>query len=173
MILSAAMRKSHAGLIRPRVSVLPALISIKEIKMTDTPPPARTLMPNLMMTVNQLSAQIPFVTKDGTTIRSLLDRTNAPVQNQSLAEAAMSEGQVSQRHYHARSEEFYFILEGIGIMEINEESRPVAPGDAIIIPPGAWHQITATQPLRFLCCCAPPYDHEDVYFQENSNFKNP
>lgn len=132
--------------------------------MTDTTPHARTLAPNLIMTVNQLSAQIPFVTKDGTTIRSLLDRTNAPVQNQSLAEAAMTEGQVSQRHYHARSEEFYFILEGTGIMEINEETRPIAPGDAILIPPGAWHQITAAQPLRFLCCCAPAYDHEDVYF---------
>ena len=38
------------------------------------------------------------------------------------------------------------------------------PGDAILIPPGAWHQITADQPLRFLCCCAPPYAHEDTYF---------
>lgn len=116
------------------------------------------------MTVNQLSAQIPFVTKDGTTIRSLLDRTNAPVQNQSLAEAAMTEGQVSQRHYHARSEEFYFILEGTGIMEINEESRPVGPGDAILIPAGARHQITARSKLRFLCSCSPFYDHADVYF---------
>jgi mannose-6-phosphate isomerase-like protein (cupin superfamily) len=49
-------------------------------------------------------------------------------------------------------------------MEIDGEERPVAPGDAILIPPGAWHQITASQTLRFLCCCAPPYSHEDTYF---------
>jgi mannose-6-phosphate isomerase-like protein (cupin superfamily) len=48
-------------------------------------------------------------------------------------------------------------------MEIDGEERPVSPGDAILIPPGAWHQITASQTLRFLCCCAPPYSHEDTF----------
>ena len=33
------------------------------------------------MTINQLSVQPPFTTKDGSTIRSILDRTNAPVGN--------------------------------------------------------------------------------------------
>ena len=116
------------------------------------------------MTINPLSAQIPFTTKDGSTIRSILDRTNAPVQNQSLAEATVPVGQPTDRHYHKLSEEFYFILEGQGTMEIDGETRDVGPGDAILIPPNAWHQITASQTLRFLCCCAPPYAHEDTYF---------
>ncbi|MFN0126382.1 MAG: cupin domain-containing protein [Verrucomicrobiales bacterium] len=123
------------------------------------------------MTVNALAEQPPFTTKDGSTIRSLLDRTNAPVQFQSLAEATLPAGHATQRHYHKLSEEFYFILEGNGSMEIDGQTRPVSPGDAILIPPHAWHQITATHPLRFLCCCAPPYSHEDVYFQEKLNFK--
>jgi mannose-6-phosphate isomerase-like protein (cupin superfamily) len=50
-------------------------------------------------------------------------------------------------------------------MELDRERRLVGPGDAILIPPGAWHTIAATEPLRFLCCCAPPYDHADTYFQ--------
>ena len=116
------------------------------------------------MTINPLSAQTPFTTKDGSTIRSILDRTNAPVRNQSLAEAIVPVGQPTERHYHQRSEEFYFILEGQGTLEIGGEIREVTPGDAILIPPGAWHQITASQTLRFLCCCAPPYSHEDTYF---------
>jgi mannose-6-phosphate isomerase-like protein (cupin superfamily) len=124
------------------------------------------------MTITTLARQTAFTTKDGSTIRSLLDRTNAPVQHQSLAEATVPVGQPTQRHYHRLSEEFYFILEGSGTMEIDGESRSVSPGDAILIPPGAWHQITATAPLRFLCCCAPPYSHEDVYFQEKLNFNN-
>ncbi len=124
------------------------------------------------MIIRALSGQIPFTTKDGSTIRSLLDRTNAPVQNQSLAEAIVPVGQSTERHFHKLSEEFYFILEGTGTMEIDGTSRPVAPGDAILIPPGAWHQITATETLRFLCCCAPPYSHEDVYFQEKLNSKD-
>jgi mannose-6-phosphate isomerase-like protein (cupin superfamily) len=117
------------------------------------------------MTINPLSAQPPFTTKDGSTIRSLLDRTNAPVQNQSLAEATIPVGQPTQRHYHQLSEEFYFILEGTGTMEINGQEQQVQPGDAILIPPGAWHQITATTQLRLLCCCAPPYSHEDTLFE--------
>lgn len=116
------------------------------------------------MTIQSLSRQTPFTTKDGSTIRSLLDRSNAPVQNQSLAEATVPVGRPTERHYHKLSEEFYFILEGTGTIDINGESQPVSPGDAILIPPGAWHQITATSPLRFLCCCAPPYSHEDTYF---------
>ena len=116
------------------------------------------------MTVFPLSTQAPFTTKDGSTIRSILDRTNAPVQNQSLAEATVPIGRPTERHYHKVSEEFYFILEGAGLMEIDGETREVGVGDAILIPPGAWHQITATQTLRFLCCCAPPYAHDDTYF---------
>jgi mannose-6-phosphate isomerase-like protein (cupin superfamily) len=116
------------------------------------------------MTILNLAAQTPFTTRDGSTIRSILDRTNAPVQNQSLAEARVSAGRATQRHYHRLAEEFYFILEGRGMMEIDGVSREVAPGDAILIPPGSWHTIVASEPLRFLCCCAPPYAHEDTFF---------
>ncbi|MES2569666.1 MAG: cupin domain-containing protein [Verrucomicrobiota bacterium] len=117
------------------------------------------------MIILHLEQQPPFTTKDGSTIRSILDRTNAPVANQSLAEATVPQGSATQRHFHKLAEEFYFILEGNGAMEIDGETRPVGPGDAILIPPGAWHTITATTPLRFLCCCAPPYSHEDTYFE--------
>ncbi len=117
------------------------------------------------MTVRALESQTPFTTKDGSTIRSILDRTNAPVQNQSLAEARVAAGGATQRHYHRIAEEFYFILEGRGTIEIDGETRAVSPGDAILIPPGAWHTIGAEEALRFLCCCAPPYSHDDTYFE--------
>ena len=117
------------------------------------------------MIVRQLAEQTPFTTKDGSTIRSILDRANAPVANQSLAEATVPVGGATQRHYHRVSEEFYFILEGTGTMEIDGATRDVGPGDAILIPPGAWHTITAQTALRFLCCCAPAYAHEDTYFK--------
>jgi mannose-6-phosphate isomerase-like protein (cupin superfamily) len=116
------------------------------------------------MIVQQLENQSPFTTKDGSTIRSILDRTNAPVEKQSLAEASMTPGQSTDRHYHKLCEEFYFLLEGTAQMEIDGETCVVGPGDAILIPAGARHQITAQTKLRFLCCCAPPYDHADVYF---------
>lgn len=117
------------------------------------------------MIVQQLEKQRPFTTKDGSTIRSILDRTNAPVEKQSLAEASLPSGRATDRHYHRRSEELYFLLEGTAVMELDGETQAVGPGDAILIPAGAWHQITATSDVRFLCCCAPPYDHADTYFE--------
>lgn len=117
------------------------------------------------MDVRSYRQQTPFTTKDGSTIRSLLDRTNAPVLQQSLAEATLPAGGKTERHYHAVSEELYYLLEGSGRMEIDGEVREVTVGDAILIAAGAWHQIEAVGPLRFLCCCAPPYSHEDTYFE--------
>ncbi|TAG08270.1 MAG: cupin domain-containing protein [Verrucomicrobia bacterium] len=116
------------------------------------------------MEIRQRDEQEPFTTKDGSIIRSLLDRANAPVQNQSLAEAFLPSGAATTRHYHLLSEEIYYITSGSGLMEIDGETQQVVAGDAVLIPPRAWHQITAHEPLEFLCCCAPPYAHEDTFF---------
>jgi mannose-6-phosphate isomerase-like protein (cupin superfamily) len=107
----------------------------------------------------------PFTTADGSTIRVLLDAEAGGARNQSLAEALLAPGQATERHYHAETEELYVILAGAGEMEVEGERREVGPGDAILIPAGAWHQIRASEgELRFLCCCAPPYRHEDTFF---------
>jgi mannose-6-phosphate isomerase-like protein (cupin superfamily) len=108
----------------------------------------------------------PFTTKDGSTIRVLLDGPLAGAANQSLAEAWLEPGQSTERHYHARAEEIYVLLDGQGEMEVDGERRSVGPGDAILIPPGAWHEIHAGAhaPVRFLCCCAPPYSDGDTFF---------
>ncbi len=117
------------------------------------------------MTLQSLSAQPAFSTKDGSSIREILNHSNAPVQNQSLAEATLPSGGSTRGHHHKRSEEIYFVLEGTGRMEIDGETREVSPGDAILIPPGAWHEIAAVTDLRFLCCCSPPYEHADTFFE--------
>jgi mannose-6-phosphate isomerase-like protein (cupin superfamily) len=111
------------------------------------------------MRVMSLAQAEPFTTKDGSTIREL-HHTEA----QSLAEARLEPGQATERHYHRASEEIYVVLEGSGDMELDGELRRVEPGDAALIPPGAWHQIRAIEALRFLCCCSPPYSHDDTFF---------
>jgi mannose-6-phosphate isomerase-like protein (cupin superfamily) len=107
--------------------------------------------------VASIGAVTPFVTKDGSTIREL-QHTNL----QSLAEAELEPGQSTTRHRHLQTEEIYFVLEGIGTMELDDESRRVGPGDAVLIPPGAQHEIRAETRLRFLCCCSPPYSDDDT-----------
>jgi len=118
------------------------------------------------MTVKQIAEQEPFTTADGSTIRSILDLSNAPVEKQSLAEAKLPPGGATERHWHKASEEFYFILEGSGNMEIDGVEQQVGVGDAILIPNGKWHQITADSDaeLRFLCCCCPSLTPTRTHF---------
>jgi len=104
----------------------------------------------------------PFVTKDGSTIRELHHTAL-----QSLAEATLEPDEATTRHYHRASEEIYFVLKGSGSLEVDGETRTVRPGDAVLIPPGAWHTLenTGTSELRILCACSPPYSHEDTFFE--------
>jgi mannose-6-phosphate isomerase-like protein (cupin superfamily) len=119
------------------------------------------------METRSLDAAEAFTTKDGSTIRELFGIPTGGTTLQSLAEASLPPGGSTQRHYHVRSEEIYFLLEGRADMELEGEHRELGPGEAVAIPPGAWHEIKTLgdAEVRFLCCCAPPYTHEDTYFE--------
>jgi mannose-6-phosphate isomerase-like protein (cupin superfamily) len=104
----------------------------------------------------------PFTTKDGSTIRELHH-----TQTQSLAEATLEPAQATERHFHRRTEEIYLVTKGSGSLEVDGETRRVRPGDAVLIPPGAWHTLEndGTSELTILCTCSPPYSHEDTFFE--------
>jgi mannose-6-phosphate isomerase-like protein (cupin superfamily) len=117
--------------------------------------------------VRSLAAAEAVVTADGSTIRELCGLPTGGSINQSIAEATLEPGEVTERHYHRETEEIYFVLEGEGEMELDGERARISPGDAVPIPPGAWHELrnVGERPLRILCCCAPPYRHEDTFFE--------
>lgn len=100
-----------------------------------------------------------FITKDGSEIREYYHS-----QNISLAEASLKPGQAAEYHLHRTSLEIYYILEGEGLMEIDEERQKVTRDQAILIQPGSKHRITNTGDgqLRLLCFCYPPYSDEDT-----------
>jgi mannose-6-phosphate isomerase-like protein (cupin superfamily) len=114
------------------------------------------------MDVTNVERTEPFVTKDGSTIREL-HHTGV----QSLAEATLEPDQATERHYHRATEEIYFVLKGSGRMEVDGDTRMVRTGDAVLIPPGAWHTLenNGSSELRILCCCSPPYSHDDTFFE--------
>jgi mannose-6-phosphate isomerase-like protein (cupin superfamily) len=120
------------------------------------------------MDVKQLSAVPAFITKDGSEIRELLAHRNSRIRQQSLAEARLPVGGATQEHYHAQTEEIYYLTHGAGRIRIDGEERDVSAGDAIAIPPGARHKLwnTGSEPLRLLCCCAPAYEHADTFITE-------
>lgn len=104
------------------------------------------------MEIKHLSEAPPFITKDGSEIRELLAHRNSSIRNQSLAEARLPAGASTQEHYHARTEEIYFITAGSGRMRIEGETAEVKAGDAIAIPPGRKHKLwnTGDVPLTLL-----------------------
>jgi len=116
------------------------------------------------MDVVNIDSVEPFRTKDGSEIRELLAHRNSCIRNQSLAEACVQVGGRTEPHIHQKAEEIYYILSGRGRMIVKGDAQYVEAGDAIAIPPRATHQIinTGDDSLRFLCCCAPGYEHEDT-----------
>ena len=80
---------------------------------------------------------------------------------------ALEPDEATERHYHRLSEEIYFVVKGSGDLEVDGEHKRFAVGDAVLIPPGAWHTLwnNGTSELRILCCCVPPYSHDDTYFE--------
>jgi mannose-6-phosphate isomerase-like protein (cupin superfamily) len=121
------------------------------------------------MDIKNLDEVPSFTTKDGSEIRELLAHRNSIIRHQSLAEARLPAGASTQEHYHAKTEEIYYLTHGTGRIRIGDETREVKAGDAIAIPPGCKHKLwnTGSEPLRLLCCCAPAYEHEDTIITEN------
>ena len=120
------------------------------------------------MDIINLADAPAFTTKDGSEIRELLAYRNSAIRNQSLAEARVPVGGSTIEHYHARTEEIYYVTHGTGRIRIEGELRDVRPGNAIAIPPGKKHKLWNTGPdvLRLLCCCAPCYEHQDTFITE-------
>lgn len=123
------------------------------------------------MDIKNLTQVPAFITKDGSEIRELLAYRNSVIRNQSLAEARLPIGGATQEHYHARTEEIYYITHGRGRMRIDDETLDVVVGDAIAILPGQKHKIwnTGAETLRLLCCCAPAYEDKDTIITEKES----
>ncbi len=81
----------------------------------------------------------------------------------SLAHAILEPDESSLPHRMKSSVEVYYILEGKGLMHIENQSAPVESGQAIHIPPNArqWIENIGNTNLKFLCIVKPPWKAED------------
>ena len=81
----------------------------------------------------------------------------------SIAHAIVKPGETTLPHRLKTSAEVYYILEGKGIMYINDESAAVHSGQAIYIPPHSkqYIQNTGNSDLKFLCIAYPMWRRED------------
>jgi mannose-6-phosphate isomerase-like protein (cupin superfamily) len=116
------------------------------------------------MRIEKLDRVDAFITKDGSEIRELAGTPTGNSEHQSLAEATVPPGGETGEHFHRLSEEIYFFIHGSGRLRLDDEESEVAEGDTVVIPPGTRHKLwnTGAKPLKLLCCCSPPYSHDDT-----------
>ena len=86
----------------------------------------------------------------------------------SIAHAAVKPDGASRPHRLRESSEVYYILQGEGMMHIDEQEAEVGPGQAVLIPPGCWQYIrnTGAGDLKFLCIVHPMWRADDEELRE-------
>ena len=106
-----------------------------------------------------------YVTKDNSTIKEIFHPDNSKIKNQSVALAVVSPKKETKLHYHSNSEEIYYILQGNGIIFLNNKKQKVKNGDTILIKQKVKHKIKniGNKKLKFLCICSPAYRHNDAF----------
>jgi mannose-6-phosphate isomerase-like protein (cupin superfamily) len=81
-----------------------------------------------------------------------------------VIEELMPPGAAEVRHYHKKAQQFFYILVGEAMMEVEGETVLVPAGSGIRIMPGVHHQIRnpSSSPLRLLVISHPP-SHGDKW----------
>ena len=80
----------------------------------------------------------------------------------SVIQERMPPGVVEVRHFHHRARQFFYILAGEAVMEVDGRSVPLAAGQGLCIPAGTPHQMKneSRSDLHFLLISQPP-SHDD------------
>ncbi|MHC1689823.1 MAG: cupin domain-containing protein [Bacteroidales bacterium] len=115
------------------------------------------------MLIKDINSIPEFTAGDDTILRVILHPDNEPLPvGYSLAHARVKPGKVSYPHT-LKSTEVYYILEGEGLMHIDDESSKATPGQAVFIPANSRQYIenTGTGDLVFLCIVNPAWRAED------------
>ncbi|MDO8494588.1 MAG: cupin domain-containing protein [Deltaproteobacteria bacterium] len=115
------------------------------------------------MYIRDLHESDEIIAGDKTILRELLHPAKADLKlRYSLAHALVKPGHASQPH-RLKTSEVYYILDGQGMIHINDETAAVRPGQAIYIPPNAtqYLQNTGTAELKFLVIVDPAWRLED------------
>jgi mannose-6-phosphate isomerase-like protein (cupin superfamily) len=72
--------------------------------------------------------------------------------------------QDSMKHYHRACTEVYYILEGRGKMELNDDIIEVEPGLVVYIEPFTRHRLYSAEGVRTIVFGVPALYPDDEYF---------
>ncbi len=107
--------------------------------------------------ISRLADLIPTPCPCGQARRAFMNEAN-DVASMHLVEIK----QDSELHYHKKTTELYYVLEGEGHIELDGGSHPLTPGTAILIQPGCRHRAVG-QNLKILNIPVPKFDPADEF----------
>jgi putative monooxygenase len=96
------------------------------------------------------SADLPPDVRRGGEIRTLLSPRTVGSVSGFLGRVDIAPGERIAEHYHPYSEEFIYLVAGDLAVDLDGEPRKLAPGDALLIPPGTRHRLrnVGTAPVQ-------------------------
>ena len=73
--------------------------------------------------------------------------------------------QDSVKHFHKACTEVYYILEGRGKMELNDDVIDVEPGMVVYIEPYTRHRLYSKEGVRTIVVGVPPFQQDDEFYE--------
>jgi mannose-6-phosphate isomerase-like protein (cupin superfamily) len=113
-----------------------------------------------MHIINRATA--PRYQRDGIESFLLASAVTTGAQNLAVSLVEMQPGGFQHVHAH-EPEQMYFVLEGAGRMQVDDETRSVIAGDCIFIPSGKRHGFvnTGEGALKYLSAASPSFTAEE------------
>jgi mannose-6-phosphate isomerase-like protein (cupin superfamily) len=101
----------------------------------------------------------------GGVIYKILDTENSELKQVEMVMCIFKPGEIARLHFHNRMEEIYFVIEGVGKIELDGKWFDVKPEDSISIPVGVRHRMrnaSSDKILRFLAINSPEWIATDM-----------
>ncbi len=78
-------------------------------------------------------------------------------ENLSVIQERVPPGKSERKHYHEKSRQFFYVLEGIATLEVSDQSFTLREREGIEISPSVPHRLlnNSTKDLEFLVISAP------------------
>ena len=71
----------------------------------------------------------------------------------------------SVKHYHKDCTEVYYILEGRGKLEMNDDVVDIEPNMVVYIEPYTWHRLVSPEGVKTIVFGVPALNPDDEYFE--------
>jgi mannose-6-phosphate isomerase-like protein (cupin superfamily) len=107
--------------------------------------------------------------EDAPTVESECGRSTRPLTSPEIAPCSLHVTFIkdSTRHYHRECTEVYYILQGRGKMELNDDIVDVEPGTVIYIEPGTRHRLFSDEGVRTIVFGVPAYRADDEFYAKD------